>query len=646
MGASENKVLGDELGRLKRLGFTCLAECLLSVPASYLDYTKPRRSVSVMDVGRRMYALLRIRHKVVFDSTGKETWQWKAAARVQLDLEDAQGVEISATIFGNVWPWKDTEPGQTVHLHGQIGQWHGKLVMNDAEQVAVRDRGRVCARYSGKRGQVKGELLADGVARAMNRLEDGERLLLAQAGLREEEFRKQTGLDSAAELLRQIHHPKTLEQGERARQLARTLSAEALVRRASFARVRKPVPLSSVPIQKQRVEELIAALPYELTKDQRSAVEDIVKDLRSGYPMRRLLSGDVGTGKSLVFMVPAAAAHEAGASVAILAPSQLVVAQLAREMRAFFPGIKVCEVFAGDKLGEGIAIGTTALLKAAEKAGKSFDFLVTDEEHKFSVGQKAGLVVEGTNVLEATATAIPRTLALVNFGGMDVSLLKDLPVPRRVTTRITREEERPRLTRFFEAVLDRKGQIAVIYPFVEKDKGAGDGETLATVMAAAQRWSDRFPGRVGTLHGNMSSEEKAGVIERLQAGQVDILISSVVIEVGVTLPSLKAMLIVQPERYGVSQIHQLRGRLSRKGGIGYLFLHLAKEVEAGAMRRLELLVECSDGFTLAERDMDLRGFGDVEESGDSQTGTARGLFFGIQLTHKEIDEASRRMGVI
>lgn len=642
---SEDKVLGDELGRLKRLGFSCLAECLLSVPKAYQDLTKPKYTLRTSDAGKLVYAVLRLRHKALFDGSGQETWQWKGAARVQLDLEDGEGKKIRATVFGNVWPWKDVAQGEDVHILGEVSEWNGHLQIKNGEQVAPRDRGRVVPLYPGKRGQVKGELLADGVARAMHRLEDGERLLLAQAGLREEEFAKVTGFESAAKLLETLHAPRKVEDAEKAREMARKLSAETVVRRASFARDRKPEPASSIAIQKQRVAELVAALPYALTEDQARAIDEIVKDLRSGYPMRRLLSGDVGTGKSLAFMVPAVAAHQAGAKVAILAPSQLVVSQIARELREYFHGVPVCEVLSGGEIGDGIAIGTTALLKAAEKAKCVFDLVVCDEQHKFSVGQKYGLVSNRTNVLEATATAIPRTLALVNFGGMDVSLLRQSPVAKRVTTRITTDADMARLRKFFDEVLRRKGQIAVIYPFVDKDTVAGDGESLATVKAAAERWEKSFPGRVGTLHGNMASDEKKLVIEKMQAGQVDILISSIVIEVGVTLPSLKAMLIVHPERYGVSQIHQLRGRLSRKGGVGYLFLHVASDLDKDARARLQLLEECADGFTLAERDMDLRGFGDVDESGDSQTGATRSLFFGVQLTHKEIDAASKRMGV-
>ena len=645
MGASEDKVLGDELGRLKRLGFTCLAECLLSVPKTYLDYTQPVRVLSVQDAGKPQYVVLKLVHKALFDADGGETWQWKSAARLQMELTDGRGNKIRATVFGNVWPWKDAAPGEELHMHGEVADWHGSLQIKGAELVPPRVRGRIAAVYPGKRGQVKGELLADGVARAMHRIDDGERLLLAQAGLREPEFRKQTGLESGADLLRQIHEPKDMVQATMAMELARRMSAEAVVRRASSARVRKAVPASSIPISRQRVNELIAMLPYPLSRDQARAIDEIVQDLRSGYPMRRLLSGDVGTGKSITFMVPAVAAFEAGASVAIMAPSLLVVSQLAREMRQYFEGVAVCEVVSGEKLGEGILVGTTALIKAAEKAGRSFDLVVTDEQHKFSVEQKAGLVVEATNVLEATATAIPRTLALVNFGGMEVSVLKESPVAKRVTTRITTEADMQRLSSFFGKVLAKKGQIAVIYPFVEKHGTAGEGESEPTVTAAALRWAERFPGRVGTLHGNLGAEEKADVIAKMAAGEIDILISSIVIEVGVTLPSLKAMLIVHPERYGVSQIHQLRGRLSRKGGNGYLFLHLSKEIEPHALRRLDLLVECADGFRLAERDMDLRGFGDVEDSGDTQTGSSRSLFFGVQLTHQELEEACERMGL-
>ncbi len=644
---------GDELGRLKRLGMTKLAECLLSVPKAYLDYTKPIRTVSTgRHLGEHGYFILHAVRKQAFDGRGSQTTFWKSVVRVQVDAVDEQGTPVRITVFGNVWPWKPVEEGAELHVYGELSVWKEFLQINAPAIVAPKDRGTVGCVYAGKRGQVSGDLLADGVARAMHRLEDAEYMLLAQAGLRASEFKSITGMESPKKLLKQLHNPSTVAEGVAAKEVARKLACESVVRRAAAAKSRPPVAQSAITIRNDVIEGLVAGLSYKLTKDQKRSIDEIVDDLRSAYPMRRLLSGDVGTGKSITFMVPAVAAHMCGAQVGIMAPSQLVVEQLAKEMRGLFPGVKVCEVLSGGKAGEGILIGTTALLKAATKAKKVFDLFITDEQHKFSVDQKSALISKHTNILEATATAIPRTLALVHFGGMDVSVLRESPVMKKITTRITKNADKPRLNKFFAEVLARKGQIAVIYPFVEAggstegaDGAAEAKETLASVQAAGARWSESFPGRVGILHGKMTPDEKTAVIADMHAHRIDILICSIVIEVGVTLPSLKAMLIVNPERYGVSQIHQLRGRVSRKGGHGYLFLHVVDEIPEDAVERLTLLEECSDGFTLAERDMDMRGFGDIEADSESQTGTSRTLFWGVNLTHKELAEASARMGV-
>jgi len=653
MGAVEAVAVGDELGRLKRLGMTKLAECLLSVPKVYLDYTQPIRAVDAdAHVGKACYFILRAGKKESFDGSGNPTTFWKSVMRVKLDCSDSRGNKVRVSALGNVWPWKGVKEGDELHLYGELKTWREFLQLDSPAFVSPAQRGTVGTVYSGKRGQVSGELLADGVARAMHRLEDAEYMLLAQAGLRASEFKDITGVSSAQLLLEKLHNPKSVREGMRAKEIARKLACESVIRRAAAAKTRPPVAQSGIAIRNDVVEQLIASLPYKLTGDQLQAIQEIVADLRSAYAMRRLLSGDVGTGKSIAFMLPAVAAYMCGAQVGILAPSQLVVEQLARELREMFPGVKVCEVLSGSKAEDGILIGTTALLKAAAKAKKVFDLFITDEQHKFSVEQKSALVSKHTNILEATATAIPRTLALVHFGGMDISVLRQSPVKKVITTRLTRESDKPRLNKFMAAVLARKDQIAVIYPFVaaggvtEGEDGEVKGkEEKASVEAAGARWSASFPNRVGVLHGKMTPEEKTAVIAKMHAKEIDILISSLVIEVGVTLPSLKAMLIVRAERYGVSQIHQLRGRVSRKGGHGYVFLHIGDDVPEDALQRLELLVECGDGFTLAERDMDLRGFGDIEADSESQTGSSRTLFWGVNLTHKELAEASARMGV-
>lgn len=639
---------GDELGRLRRLGFTTLAEALLSIPKKYEDFTQPKREVRPSDEGTDCYLVLRAGVTKLFDGGKRPTTFWQSAARVEVHARDDRRQEIVVSVFGNVWPWRGVEEGTDIHVHGRLARFGAKLYLQNPEIVPPRARGKVVALYAGKPGQVSGEALGEAIGRAIHRLEDAEILLLAQAGLLESEFEKATGVPTPGELLRTMHFPQSLAAGLNACKVARKLAYETVVRRAAAAKARSPVPASAIVINRASIDDIVATLPFPLTGDQRQAIDEIVTDLRSTYAMNRLLSGDVGTGKSIVFMVPAVAAYSAGADVAILVPSQLLVSQIAGELRQLFPGVPVCEMTSGAKLGEGIVVGTTALLSAARKAKKKFHLVITDEQHKFSVDQKATLRDRFTNVLEASATAIPRTLALVQFGGMDVSVLRECPVKKEITTRLVGVEDSDRIDAFVHKVLAAKGQVAVIYPLVDE---TGEGKTksaegLESVISAAKGWGKRFPGRVGVLHGKLDAEAKADVIAGMGDGRYDILVSSLVIEVGVTLPSLKAILIHHPERYGLAQLHQLRGRVARKGGRGYMFLIAGEELDDDEVfDRLELLEKCSDGFELAEADMDMRGFGDVNDDSSEQTGTARTLFHHAKLTHQEIAATAKRMGM-
>lgn len=647
---------GDEIGRLSRLGFKTLPECLLSIPKGYYDYTNPIKTVGRDHEDCLQYLVLRAGETKLFDARKRVTGWGKSAARVQINCKDARGTSIDVVAFGNVWPWKGIDEGDVIHVYGTLTRFNGFLTLANPHPVPPSSRGLVVALYAGKSGQVSGETLCEGVSRAIHRLDDAEVLLLAQAGLRESEFVKSTLCTSPKDMLKSLHFPASVVEGERAMSVARTLSAETVVRRAAIAKSRPPVLGSAIVINKTLVDDLVSKLPFSLTGDQRVAIDEIVGDLRSAYAMNRLLSGDVGTGKSVVFMVPAAAAYAAGAEVAILVPSQLLVAQIAGELRAMFPGLPVCEVISGGKIGDGIVVGTTALISAARKAKKKFQFLITDEQHKFSVEQKAALAARFTNSLEATATAIPRTLALVNFGGMDVSVLRECPVVKNITTRIVRTDEQSRVIDFVNEVIRREGQVAIIYPIVEAAAKlpAAAGITVAgassvgsepeSVVSAGAKWEARFPGRVGILHGKLTAEEKAGVIQGMNAGEFDVLVSSLVIEVGVTLPSLKAIIINHSEFFGLAQLHQLRGRVARKGGRGYMFLLADDDLEDDTMERLRLLERCSDGFELAEADMDLRGFGDVTDDSSSQTGSSRTLFHNAKLSHQEIAAAAKRLG--
>lgn len=633
------------LGRLSRLGFTAPSDPLLSVPKSFRDYTAPVRVFAAAAYHQRQYFAVKVLSMSRHDRQGNPVLSWDGAHQLRVELVDDHDAHARATIFGNVWPWMKVGCGDDVHLYGGLDTWFGHLRIDNPELIPPEARGTVVPVYPGKPGQVSGVLLAKGIETAMMLSSEAGDTLLARLGLDREQFTRFTGIDSPVTLLTDLHRPASVAAGSAAVAVARQLCALELVRRAERLKRREPVSASAIRISQDVVVSLISRLPYALTGDQHRAIGEIVADLRSASPMNRLISGDVNTGKTISFTVPAVAAYLAGARVAILAPSQLLVAQIAREIRGYFAEIPVNEVVAGSKIDNGIVVGTTAVLSAAAKGDYSFDFVIADEQHKFSVAQKTALLKPHTNFLEATATIIPRTMAMVQYGGMELSLLRQCPVEQNIETRIVQAAEADRIFAFVQKVLDRRGQVAVIYPFVQQDADkdcapADLQRAKRNVLEGYDRWNRAFPGRVGVIHGRMEEGEQRETLDRLNRHAIDIIVSSTVIEVGLTIPALKLLIIVHPERLGLSQLHQLRGRVARRGGRGYVFLYTPDEISREANKRLQILVECADGYALAERDLEERGFGDVDSRGDSQTGATRALFWGVNLSPEEIERTA------
>lgn len=253
-----------------------------------------------------------------------------------------------------------------------------------------------------------------------------------------------------------------------------------------------------------------------------------------------------------------------------------------------------------------------------------------------SVSQKIELTGFASNYLQATATPIPRTTALITHGAMDVSVLKEMPVVKNITTHIVTAGERKRLFDHTRKVLASGGQIAIVYPIVNDDE-----QEKKSVVAAAVEWEKQFPGLVGMVHGQMKEAEKVAAVNGLKSGNQKIAVVSSVIEIGLTLPSLRSLIVVHAERYGTSTLHQLRGRVARLGGNGYFFLFLPETVAPETMQRLQLLVDHSDGFTLSEKDAELRGYGDLFEDAERQSGNSRSTIFRcVDLTPSEIHAAT------
>ena len=370
------------------------------------------------------------------------------------------------------------------------------------------------------------------------------------------------------------------------------------------------------------------SLPFELTADQRAALADLDRDLDSGRPMQRLLMGEVGSGKTVCALYAMLRAVESGHQAALMAPTETLAEQhaatldrlLAREPVGFAlltgatPGARRREALARLAGGElGLVVGTHALIEPdVEFAGLAV--CVVDEQHRFGVTQRAALDAKGPgasapHVLHMTATPIPRTLSLTAYGDLDATTIRELPAGRRpVRTWVVGEEKRAGAYEFIRARLREGRQAYVVCPLVE------DSEKLQAKAAGAE--AERLRGaeldgfEVGLLHGQMTSAEKSEAMAAFATGRTQVLVATSVIEVGIDVANASVMLIEGAERFGLSQLHQLRGRVGRGEHESHCILFADPESEAAA-RRMEAIAATADGFELAEVDLALRGEGEL-----------------------------------
>lgn len=367
--------------------------------------------------------------------------------------------------------------------------------------------------------------------------------------------------------------------------------------------------------------------PFELTPDQTQAFEEIRRDLEAPRAMNRLLLGDVGCGKTAVALLAAAWVKEAGRQTIILAPTEILAAQhhaTAGAARAeaglrvelLVGGVGAAErrrVLGAVRAGEvDVLIGTHALLEPDVEPAR-LGLVVIDEQHRFGVEQRARLRAKAKeaapDVLIMTATPIPRTLALTAYGELDVSIIRRRPEGRApVSTRLYRDEDRREAYRVVEAALLRGEQAYVVFPLVEESELASELKAATQAVSGLTR---RFPAhRVGLLHGRMAPEEKARVMSAFRAGEVQLLVSTTVIEVGVDVPNATVLVLEHAERFGLAQVHQLRGRVGRGGKPGTCLL-IAADPGREAWERLGVLERTSDGFVIAEEDLRIRGPGEL-----------------------------------
>ena len=480
---------------------------------------------------------------------------------------------------------------------------------------------------------------ANGSGRRATRTHDAVEALPA-------ELRARRRLPAAADALFAIHFPDDVHAADAARE--RLAFEELLLHQVALAARRRGRRETRSGIALDPPGELtrswVASLPFQLTDGQRLACEEIERDLRSGQPMQRLLMGEVGSGKTVVAMLAMLRAVESGGQAALMAPTETLAEQHAQTIDRLLAGSAIPftlltgstaagprrETLARLATGElGLVVGTHALIEPDVEFAR-LAVCVVDEQHRFGVRQRAALDAKGPmlaggderaapHVLHMTATPIPRTLSLTAYGDLDATVLRELPAGRRpVRTWVVGEEKRPGAYEFVRERLREGRQAYFVCPLVE-------GSEKLEAKAAADEAERLAAGElrdfeVELLHGQMPSKEKARAMERFASGDADVLVATSVIEVGIDVPNATVMVIEGAERYGLSQLHQLRGRVGRGEHESFCIL-FGDPASETARRRLDAIAAERDGFKLAEVDLTLRGEGEI--LGTRQSGLPR-----------------------
>lgn len=441
-------------------------------------------------------------------------------------------------------------------------------------------------------------------------------------------------LMSERAMIHGMHFPKTQTEAKAARRTAIFEEFFLFQMALQLLKKREQAPEQGVTVHydNQQLRQFIQTLPFELTHAQKRVVNEICRDLKSPYHMNRLLQGDVGSGKTIVAAIVMYAAITAGYQVALMAPTEILAQQHYKNLQRVFADFDVKiglltgavkgktrkQLLADLAVGQiDMLIGTHALIQTGVDFA-NLGLAITDEQHRFGVNQRRILREKGyqPDILAMTATPIPRTLAITAFGEMDVSTIDELPAGRiPIKTSWIRSNQVPNALAFIQKELAQGRQAYIVTPLIEESESMD----LKNAQAIFEKMQAAFTPtyQVGLLHGQMKNEEKEQTMQAFKANQFQVLVTTTVIEVGVDVPNAAAMLIFDADRFGLSQLHQLRGRIGRGHAASFCIL-VADPKNQNGIERMKTMVATTDGFQVAQKDLELRGPGDV--LGEKQSG--------------------------
>lgn len=640
-----DRVLGDRTAKSfgKNLGLKTVGDLLLHFPRRYASRGELTK-IAELPVGEAVSVVAEILDVRERRMTGRK------GSILEIRITDGDGV-MSLTFFNQAWRQKDLVPGSRGLFAGKTGIYQGKIQLAHPDYELFQDD------ISGEAAKAWADLPIPiypasssattwTIARAIGVVLD------TLAPIPEDEP-LEPGLMSLNQAIRWIHQPETHDQWRAARDTLKFHEAfelqATLIKRKLENQHTKTNPRN--PISGGLLEQFDKALPFTLTNGQLQVGNQILEDLAQTHPMNRLLQGEVGSGKTLVALRAMLAVADTGGQAALIAPTEVLASQHFASMQKTLGHDLAKEVGLTLLTGQQataerkkallqivsgkarIVVGTHALI--AEKVSfLDLALVVVDEQHRFGVEQREALRLKGVtppHVLTMTATPIPRTLAVTVFGDLDVSTLSELPAGRKeITSHVVQLEQPALVARVWQRVAEEVAsgrQVFVVCPRIDETDAPEDIEpdeakkplAAAVSVAASLKQNPTLNGvRIGLLHGRMSAEEKADVMARFSARELDLLVSTTVIEVGVDVPNATVMVVLDAERFGVSQLHQLRGRVGRGGLPGLCLLLTSAEEGTLALERVQAVASTIDGFKLSEIDLELRREGDV--LGASQSG--------------------------
>lgn len=626
------------------LGVESVQELIRTYPYKYIDRSTILKIADLQDTSAFVQISGKVLSVTAFNKQGQIPDPGKAKpgaiSRLVVTVGDDTG-QLKLIFFKGIrYMLTKLQSGKTFIFFGKPSVFNGQInivhpEIDDISATPSVPSGTMTGVYpsteklknAGVTGKVMNKIMASALQNELPRVQE----------TLPEYILKEKGLVPLSFALSNIHFPKdmyALKNAEYRLKFEELLLLQLSLLKQKYIRSRNEHGIKMMHVG-EAFNKCYSSLPYDLTGAQKRVIKEIRADMMSGRQMNRLLQGDVGSGKTMVAVLSALLAYGNGYQSCIMAPTEVLARQHFANISKYLrdTNVKVAILTGTSKTAErrtileelangqiGIIVGTHALIED-NVVFKNLGLAIIDEQHRFGVDQRSKLWQKSAvppHVLVMTATPIPRTLAMTLYGDLDVSVIDEMPPGRKpiMTIQIT-ERKKPELYNFIKEEIAKKHQAYIVYPMIYINDKV-DYKNLESGYEEVTQFLPFPPYKVAIVHGQQNEEDKAFNMNAFAAGRADILVSTTVIEVGVDVPNATVMVIESPDRFGLSQLHQLRGRVGRGGGASYCILVCGSKMSNESRKRVDLLCSTEDGFVLAEEDMKMRGPGDLE--GTQQSG--------------------------